>query len=124
MTKVTDLVGEIASASKEQAVGIEEVGVGLGQVDQVTQQNTASAEELVATSQELAGQAQLLRKMLRRFKLRGWQQAGGRAYGSALPAHRRAAPAPGAAKLEAAASKQKERPEEGIALDDTDFGKF
>jgi methyl-accepting chemotaxis protein len=124
VTKVTDLVGEIASASKEQALGIEQVSVGLGQVDQVTQQNTASAEELAATSQELSGQAQLLREMLRRFKLKDWQQAGGRAYGTVLQAHRRAMPAPGAAKLEAAASKQKERPEEAIALDDTDFGKF
>lgn len=124
VTKVTDLVGEIASASKEQALGIEQVSVGLGQVDQVTQQNTASAEELAATSQELSGQAQLLREMLRRFKLKDWQQAGGRAYGTALQTHRRAAPAPGAAKLEAAASGQKERPEEAIALDDTDFGKF
>ncbi|RPF49941.1 methyl-accepting chemotaxis protein [Thermodesulfitimonas autotrophica] len=124
VTKVTDLVGEVASASKEQALGVEQVSVGLGQVDQVTQQNTASTEELAATSQELSGQAQLLREMLRRFKLKDWQQAGGRAYGTALQTHRRAVPAPGAAKLEAAASGQKERPEEAIALDDTDFGKF
>lgn len=44
-TKVSDLVAEIAAASKEQSEGIGQVTEGLGQIDRVTQQSTANAEE-------------------------------------------------------------------------------
>ncbi|MCK4501763.1 MAG: hypothetical protein KAU22_01935, partial [Desulfuromonadales bacterium] len=53
-TKVSDLLEEIAAASNEQAQGISEVTTGLAQIDQVTQQNTASAEESAAASEELS----------------------------------------------------------------------
>ena len=79
ITKVSDLVGEIAAASTEQAEGISQVNIGLGQIDQVTQQNTASAEQSAAAAQELSGQAEDLRRMLSRFRLR---QTGG---GLSLP---------------------------------------
>ena len=69
-TKVTDLIGEIAAASKEQAHGIAQINTGLSQVDQVTQQVTASAEESASASEELSGQAQQLKSMLTKFKLR------------------------------------------------------
>lgn len=70
VTKVTDLVAEIAAASSEQARGIAQVDQGLRQVDQVTQQNTAAAEESAAASDELSAQANRLREMLTRFQLR------------------------------------------------------
>ncbi len=69
VTKVTDLVGEIASASNEQAQGIAQVNQGLGQVDQVTQANTANAEESAAAAEELSGQATNLQHMITRFQL-------------------------------------------------------
>ena len=69
ITKVTDLVSEIAAASNEQAQGISQVNIGLSQIDQVIQQTTANSEECAATSQELAGQSAHLRNMLGRFKL-------------------------------------------------------
>ncbi len=69
VTKVTDLVSEIAAASKEQAQGITQINQGVTQIDQVTQQNTASAEECAAASEELSGQAEQLRQMLQRFVL-------------------------------------------------------
>ncbi len=68
-SKVTNLVEEIAVASKEQAQGLEQINVGLGQVDQVTQTNTSSAEECASASEELASQSQQLMAMVRRFKL-------------------------------------------------------
>jgi len=68
--RVTDLVGEMASASKEQAQGIGQINQGLGQVDQVTQQVTANAEESASASEELSGQAIQLKQMLSKFKLR------------------------------------------------------
>ncbi|MDH3393268.1 MAG: methyl-accepting chemotaxis protein, partial [Desulfobulbaceae bacterium] len=70
VTKVTDLVGEIAAASNEQAQGINQTNQALGQIDQVTQQNTASAEESAAASEELSGQAMQMKEMMARFKVR------------------------------------------------------
>ena len=72
--KVTDLVGEIASASNEQANGFGQVRQGLSQIDQVTQQNTAAAEEGAAAAEELSGQAAQLKAMLGRFTIRGQGQ--------------------------------------------------
>ena len=69
ITKVTDLIGEIAASSNEQAQGIAQVTQGLNQIDSVTQQNTASSEESAAAAEELAGQAIHLKEMLQRFKL-------------------------------------------------------
>ncbi len=71
--KVTDLVAEIAAASKQQAQGIAEINVGVTQIDTVTQQNTASAEESAAAAEELSAQAAQLRDMLQRFKLKNGQ---------------------------------------------------
>jgi len=75
VTKVSDLVGEIAAAAREQAEGIGQVNEGLGQIDQVTQQNTANAEESAAAAEELSSQAESLRQMLARFTLRHQQTA-------------------------------------------------
>ena len=70
VTKVTDLVAEIAAASNEQAQGIAQVNQGLSQIDQVTQQNTAAAEESAAAAEELSSQAEQLRQMLGGFRLK------------------------------------------------------
>ncbi len=70
VTKVTDLVGEIASASKEQEHGVSLVNTNISQVDKATQQNTATAEEAAAASEELSAQAVELSVMLKRFKLK------------------------------------------------------
>jgi methyl-accepting chemotaxis protein len=67
--KVSDFLDEIAQASKEQALAIGQINKGLEQIDQVTQSNTASAEESASASEELASQARHLKKMLRRFIL-------------------------------------------------------
>jgi methyl-accepting chemotaxis protein len=69
-TKVTDLIGEIASASKEQAQGITQINQGLSQVDQVTQQVTANAEESASASEELSSQSLQLKQMLTKFRLK------------------------------------------------------
>jgi PAS domain S-box-containing protein len=69
-SKVADLVEEITSASKEQAQGIDQINRGLEQVDQVTQSNTANAEESASAAEELSSQAQQLRAMLTRFKIK------------------------------------------------------
>jgi len=69
ISKVTDIVADIAIASNEQAQGIAQINTGLGQIDQVTQQNTASAEESAASSVDLSNQAEQLQQILGHFKV-------------------------------------------------------
>jgi methyl-accepting chemotaxis protein len=69
ITKVTNLISDISASSNEQAQGIAQVNLGLRQVDSVTQQNTALAEESASASDELSGQAENLRQMMQHFKL-------------------------------------------------------
>ncbi len=76
ITKVSDLVGEIAIASDEQTQGISQISIGLEQIDEVTQQNTANAVQCAATSEELAAQAHELREMLSHFVLLSSEGAG------------------------------------------------
>ena len=59
--KVTELIGEIASASKEQANGISEVGTAINQMNGVTQQTAANAEESASASEELNAQAEQMK---------------------------------------------------------------
>ena len=67
LVKTVDIVSEIAAASKEQSEGISQVDVGLTQIEQVTQQNTASAEESASASEELASQARRMQELMSRF---------------------------------------------------------
>ena len=62
--KVAELLAEIATASKEQSQGIEQVNKAVGDVDQVTQQNAANAEESAAAAMELSAQAGQMRAMV------------------------------------------------------------
>jgi methyl-accepting chemotaxis protein len=67
--RVTDIVGEISAASREQTVGIEQVNLALSQMDQVTQQNAALDEEASAASDSLREQAAGLADLVSTFKL-------------------------------------------------------
>ena len=64
------LVDEIANSSKEQAVGISQVNTGIDQVAQVVQQNSATAQESAASSEEMSGQSALLQELISQFKLK------------------------------------------------------
>ncbi len=68
--KVTDIVGEIAAASHEQAVGINEVSQSILQMDGLTQQNAALVEEAAAASEALRGQATDLSRLMAFFGAR------------------------------------------------------
>ncbi len=71
VTSVTDIMGEIASASIEQSKGIGQVGTAISQMDSVTQQNAALVEESSATSGSLEQQAYQLTEIVSVFKLPG-----------------------------------------------------
>ncbi|WP_303871262.1 methyl-accepting chemotaxis protein [Acetobacterium wieringae] len=68
--KVTGLVGNIARASNDQASEIAQITKGIEQVSNVVQTNSATAEESAASSQELSGQAEVLKQMMRTFRLK------------------------------------------------------
>ena len=57
ITKTSELVSEISSASDEQSQGIEQINSAVSQMDQITQANAANAEESASASQELSSQA-------------------------------------------------------------------
>jgi methyl-accepting chemotaxis protein len=67
--RVTDVIGEIAAASKEQSTGIEQVNQAVAQMDEVVQANAAQTEEMSSTAQVLAEQAGRLQEMVGRFKV-------------------------------------------------------
>ena len=65
------LMEEIALASREQGEGISEVSKAVGQMDGVTQQNSALVEEMAAASESLKGQARTLVDVVSRFRVDG-----------------------------------------------------
>ena len=66
----TGLITEIAKASNEQSSGISQINIGIDQVAQVVQQNSATAEESAAASEEMSSQSTLLQQLISQFKLR------------------------------------------------------
>ena len=66
---VTDLMGEITTASSEQAAGVSQVGEAVAQMDQVTQQNAALVEEMAAAASSLRSQAGELQQTVAVFKV-------------------------------------------------------
>jgi methyl-accepting chemotaxis protein len=97
ITRVTDIMGEIASASHEQTMGIEQINAAITQMDEVTQQNAALVEEAAAAAGSLQDQSGVLAQLVGTFKL---DQAKPRA--AAVPAAPVRAPAAPAQKKPAA----------------------
>jgi len=139
VTKASDLVGEIAVASNDQAQGIAQVNQGLGQIDQVTQQATANAEESASAAEELSSQAGQLKGLLHRFTLKDQQQSASAATSENLArTHHAPAPTPAPAynhqnQRQIAGSNARKNQELGVVkvnpkdvipLDDAEFGKY
>ncbi|OBU65749.1 chemotaxis protein [Stenotrophomonas maltophilia] len=70
-SRTTQLMSDIAAASREQAAGIEQVNQVVVQMDQVTQQNAALVEEATAASRALEEQAHALTASVAVFKVEG-----------------------------------------------------
>ena len=69
ITRVTDIMAEIASASIEQTSGIEQINMAISQMDQVTQQNAALVEEAAAAAGSLQDQASALARVVSVFNV-------------------------------------------------------
>ncbi len=67
--KVADIVAEIASASREQATGLDEVNTAVSNMDEMTQRNGALVEQTTASAQAMATQADQLNELVAYFKL-------------------------------------------------------
>ena len=79
--KVTDLIGEIAAASQEQAHGIAQINIAVSEMDKVTQQSAANAEESASASEEMNAQAEQMKSYVADLA----QVIGGNHDGSFMP---------------------------------------
>jgi methyl-accepting chemotaxis protein len=69
VTKVSEIVAEIATSARQQTLGIDQVIQSVAEMDKVTQQNAASAEESSSATSELSGQSEELAAMVASFQL-------------------------------------------------------
>jgi methyl-accepting chemotaxis protein len=78
--EVNEIVAEIAAAASEQALGIEQVGNAVSQMEQLTQRNAAQTEEISSTAIGLSSRAEQMQGLVGRFKLgrqahaQSWQE--------------------------------------------------
>jgi methyl-accepting chemotaxis protein len=100
--KTSGLVQEIAAASSEQSSGVGQINTAMTQLNQITQQNASSSEELAATAEEMSGQAAQLQEVMSFFKVAG----GNRNHGHATAFHAKSSATPHAAPAQQFASKR------------------
>jgi methyl-accepting chemotaxis protein len=72
--KTSELVQDVAAASGEQASTVNQINKAMSQVDNVTQRNASSAEELSSTAEELASQSEELQQLMNFFHVTGVKQ--------------------------------------------------
>lgn len=70
VSQAAELVGEIALASNEQAIGVEQINQAVTQISDVVQTTSATAEETAAASEQLSSQAGLLKSQVAAFELK------------------------------------------------------
>jgi hypothetical protein len=85
VSRVSELIAEIASASQEQSSGIEQVNTAITQMEQVVQQNASLVEEAAAATESMKGQAAALLRLVGRFQV-GQQDAAPAEAAPAAPA--------------------------------------
>ena len=112
---------------RKQAQGISQTNSGLSQVDSVTQQNTANAEQTASAAQEMTSLSIVLHNLVAHFKLteakseksKGERKRKSRSRQLEMPAARK-----GRTAFAAPAPETIVTPKEQIILDDDEFGKF
>jgi methyl-accepting chemotaxis protein len=67
--RITEIMGDVALASTEQAAGISQSGQAVSDMERVTQQNAALVEEAAAAAQSLKEQAEQLKGAVSVFRL-------------------------------------------------------
>jgi methyl-accepting chemotaxis protein len=92
INRVTDIMGEISAASREQTTGIEEINSAVTQMDDVTRQNASLVEESAAAAASLQEQADTLARLVATFTLSQEETASGAARPAQPPRLPSAAP--------------------------------
>jgi methyl-accepting chemotaxis protein len=111
--RVTDIMGEITSASQEQTLGIEQINAAIAQMDEVTQQNAALVEQAAAASQSMQEQAGNLATVVGFFKT-GTHAVAAAAVRRAAPV-RAAVPASAPLAVKPAAARPAAKPAQRLA---------
>lgn len=70
VNEMTDIIRQISEASSNQAYSISQIMTGIDQISSVVQTNSATAEESAAASEEMSTQAQLMKGLVEKFKLK------------------------------------------------------
>ncbi len=66
----TEIISEITRATGEQSIALEQVSTGIEQISMVVQANSGTSEESAAASEELNSQADVLRGLISKFKIK------------------------------------------------------
>ncbi|ELY7389993.1 methyl-accepting chemotaxis protein II [Cronobacter universalis] len=103
VTRVTDIMGEIASASDEQSRGIDQVALAVSEMDRVTQQNASLVQQSAAAASALEDQASRLSQAVAAFRLASARANAPRSVPAAAPVS--ASPALAVASKPAAAGQ-------------------
>ncbi|ELY4093854.1 methyl-accepting chemotaxis protein II [Cronobacter sakazakii] len=85
VTRVTDIMGEIASASDEQSRGIDQVALAVSEMDRVTQQNASLVQQSAAAASALEDQASRLSQAVAAFRLAASRASAPRSVQTAAP---------------------------------------
>lgn len=85
VSEAAGMMDSIAKASQEQADTITQITLGIDQISSVVQTNSATAEQSAAASEELSSQAQLLKELVRKFRLEGEVPAPTQSYSASAP---------------------------------------
>ncbi|MGZ8441962.1 MAG: methyl-accepting chemotaxis protein [Candidatus Binatia bacterium] len=116
--KTAELVQEVATASREQSVGVSQVNKAMTHMDQVTQRNAAAAEQLSSTAEQMADQAKSLQQLLTAFRI-DTAHAGKKLQRNPLPYRLR--DNPGSATRQPGAPRQKANGEQVPGAGDSSF---
>lgn len=125
--KVSDIVAEIAAASREQSEGINQVNKALLQMDDMTQQNAALVEEAAAAAEAIDGQSRELENLVQFFKIKQIENSSA-ARARVAPALAQAQPESGQKPQNAALSDKKREEKNALPKlqteDDSDWKEF
>ncbi len=112
--KVGDIISEIAAASAEQSAGIDQINKAVSQMDEMTQQNAALAEEASAASESSVSKAVDMVKLIEFFSTNSSTAS------SPIESYEESTPAPAAAHSRTRRSRTKAKPAPRTVVDDED----
>jgi methyl-accepting chemotaxis protein len=71
MQAISQAISDIAACAQEQAAGLAEVNIAVGEMDHVTQQNAAMVEQTTSATHSLSNETDDLRRSTSRFRIAG-----------------------------------------------------